>query len=306
MAIEHGLPEVGSPSTEDSDPGTAHLYGVIWNLSADAVLQRSHAFNRVWYAPTATPDDDQLGWAVWDDTAGALVASVTLDPSSGSLVHGWNPVGDLGADVPLAAGPYVVFGRWVGKSPYDLSFGYPADGSGGPAPDGHISLTNGTFGFGALGDPRGGGGGNFDLRAWADAALSFGGTPVQASGAASFSVDLAGSGTVVREAAGALAVSASLAGAASVVREGAGVLPVSVSLAGAATRVREAAGALGFTVTAAGVPRVVRAGSGALVVTVGLTGTPSGRRVRPGAIVVGDASPAGIVVGSTGPGIVPG
>jgi len=286
VAIEHGLPDAGSPSTEDSDPGTAHLYGVIWSLSADAVLQRSNAFNRVWYAPTATPASDQLGWGVWDDTAGTLVASVTLDPSGGSLVHGWNPVGDLGADIPLAAGPYVVFGRWVGKSPFDLSFAYPADGSGGPAPDGHISLTNGTFGFGALGNPRGGGGGNFDLRAWADAALSFGGVPVQGSGALSFSIDLAGTGTVVRT--------------------GAGALPVSVDLAGAATRVTRAAGALGFSVAATGTPRVVRTGSGALVVTVGLTGTPSGRRVRPGAIVVGDATPAGIVVGSAGPGIVPG
>lgn len=265
MTVEHGLPTSGSPSTEDPDPGAQHLYGVIWNLAADATLQASHAFNRIWYSAVDIALD-QLGWGVWDDTAGSLVASQTLDPSTGALVHGWNQIPDLAGPVALPAGPYVVFGRWVGKSPYDLSFSYPVDGSAGPAPAGHITLTNGTFGFGALGNPRAGGGGNFALRAWVDAALDF------------------GSGTVVQ---------ASAAGA------------LSVDLTGAATRVRSAAAALGLTVTASAAPRRVRTTSGALAVAVSLTATPSGRRVRPGAVSPGGAAESGIVAGSTGPSIVP-
>lgn len=284
MAVEHGLPEVGSPSTEDPDPGTQHLYGTIWEIGAAAVLQQNHAFNRVWYAPSTPSTSDELGWAVWDEAGAALVASVTLASPGATLTHGWNPVGDLGSPVDLAVGSYVVFGRWVGKSPYDLSFAFPADGSAGPT--GHITLSGGTFGFGALGNPRAGGGGDFDLRAWADAALSFGGTVVQASGASSLVVDLAGA-----------AVRVSAAGGAS---------PVTVDMAGAGARVSTAAGALGLAVTAVGQPRVVRTAAGVLAVTVGLTGTPRGQRARPGIVVAGDVVAAGVVAGQgSGSGIVP-
>lgn len=278
-----------TPATLDPDPGTSHLYGIRFTLNANATVQVT---GRYWYVAGSG-----AGWGLWNDDTNTAVHTQTIDPLT-LTPGGFNDI-NLGATFDLVAGNYVVYGLWVGTSPYTTPFSFPFDGSGGPT--GLLTAIGGTFGFGAVtAGPRAGGGGNFsilpqvDLSVAAvsvtqaigesDVTVTAAGTPTrvaQAAGVSTVAVTAAGSAIVVRQAIGASVVAVAAAGTAVRVVEASGRSSVSVADAGVPTRVAQAQGAAGVSVTISGQARRVVQASGASAVRVTATGTPTGSRVRP-------------------------
>jgi hypothetical protein len=240
-----------TPATLDPDPGTSHLYGVRFTLNADATVE---ATARYWYVAGSG-----AGWGLWNDDTNTAVHTQTIDPLT-LTPGGFNDI-SLSGTFDLVAGNYVVYGLWLGTSPYTTPFSFPFDGSGGPT--GLLTAVGGTFGFGAItAGPRAGGGGNFSILPQVDLSVTAAAAvPVQAVGESV--VTVAATGTAVR------------------VAETLGQSNVSVASAGALVRVAQAQGATGVSASSAGQARRVVSAVGASAVRVPAGGTPTGSRVRP-------------------------